>query len=80
MTSGYHRDFQLMKPPLFRSVDRCITCLQVAAHALDKVEFDPGRITEATDPGIHSAEEAFRLVHERGISFREAYRLVSEQK
>lgn len=77
MTSGYHRDFQLMKGPLFRSVERGLTCLEIAAHAIGRVEFDAERMAAATDPGIHAAEAAFRLVQERGVSFRDAYRLVA---
>jgi argininosuccinate lyase len=78
MTSGYHRDLQLIKPPLFRLIDRSYHCLEVAAHALTRIEFDAKRMTEATDPGIHAAEAAFRLVQTEGISFREAYQRIAK--
>lgn len=78
MTSGYHRDLQLIKEPLFRLIDRALACLDVAAHAITRVRFDAERATQITDPGIYAAEAAFRLVQQEGLSFREAYRRVSQ--
>ena len=41
------------------------------------MRFHPERIR--LDPGLHAAEEAYRLVLEEGIPFREAYRRVGER-
>ena len=74
LTSGYHRDLQLIKPPLFRGIDATLASLQILPAALDGVRFQPQNIR--LDPSIHAAAEANRLVAEEGLPFREAYRRV----
>ena len=74
LTSGYHRDLQLLKAPLFRGIDLAEETLSILAAALPGVRFHPERIR--LDPGLHAAEEAYRLVLDEGIPFREAYRRV----
>jgi argininosuccinate lyase len=75
LTSGYHRDLQLIKPPLFRGIDSCLQTLQILPSALDGVSFRPENIR--LDPGIHDAAAANALVAKEGIPFREAYRRVA---
>jgi len=75
--SGYQRDLQLLKFPLFRSIDLALQTLDILPPAIDAMKFRPERIK--LDPAIHAAEEANRLVVEQGIPFREAYRRVGEK-
>jgi argininosuccinate lyase len=75
LTSGYHRDLQLIKPPLFRAIDSCLQTLEILPSALDGVSFRPENIQ--LDPGIHAAGAANALVAKEGIPFREAYRRIS---
>jgi argininosuccinate lyase len=75
MTSGYHRDLQLIKPPLFRGIDSCLQTLEILPSALDGVGFRPDHIR--LEPGIHAAAAANALVAKEGIPFREAYRRVA---
>jgi argininosuccinate lyase len=77
LTSGYHRDLQLIKPPLFRGIDSCLQTLEILPAALDGVSFRPENIL--LDPGIHAAAEANALVAKEGIPFREAYRRVADK-
>lgn len=77
MTSGYHRDLQLIKEPLFRLIDRTHMCLEIATYALSRITFNEDRAQQITDPGIHAAEAAFALVQTEKISFREAYRRIA---
>ncbi|MBS1719697.1 MAG: argininosuccinate lyase [Armatimonadetes bacterium] len=79
LSSGYHRDLQLMKEALFRLVDRGAAVMEIAAYALGRIHFDAARAAEITTPGIHAAERAFTLVQSEGISFREAYRRVAAE-
>jgi argininosuccinate lyase len=74
LTSGYHRDLQLIKPPLFRGIDSCRQTLGVLPSALAGVRFKPNAIR--LDPGIHAAAEANALVSAENIPFREAYQRV----
>src|ERR1700742_1517424 len=60
LTSGYHRDLQLIKPPLFRAIDSCLQTLVILPAALDGVTFRPENMQ--LDPGIHAAAEANALV------------------
>jgi argininosuccinate lyase len=73
--SGYHRDLQLIKPPLFRGIDSCRQTLALLPAALAGVRFRPERIR--MDPSVHAAGAANALVAEHDIPFRDAYRQVA---
>ncbi len=75
LTSGYHRDLQLIKPPLFRGIDSCLQTLHILPSALQGVRFLPENIR--LDPAIHAAAAANALVSAEGIPFREAYRRIA---
>jgi argininosuccinate lyase len=75
LTSGYHRDLQRIKAPLFRTLDLAADCLAIAAHALAGVRFRPENIALADE--LFAAERANELVVNEGIAFREAYRRVA---
>ena len=77
LTSGYHRDLQLIKPPLFRGIDSCLQTLDILPVALDGVNFRADNIR--LDPAIHAASAANALVAKEGIPFREAYRRVADK-
>jgi argininosuccinate lyase len=77
LPSGYQRDLQLIKAPLFRAIDVCFDTLAILAAALPGVKFRPEHI--ALDPAIHAAEAANELVVKEGISFRDAYRRIAEK-
>jgi len=75
LTSGYHRDLQLLKFPLFRGIDLALATLAILPPALEALRFNAHALR--LDPAIHAAEEANRLVVTEGIPFREAYRRVA---
>ena len=75
LPSGYHRDLQLLKFPLFRAIDRALETLAILPPAIEALQFRREAIR--LDPAIHAAEEANRLVVTEGIPFREAYRRVA---
>jgi len=75
LTSGYHRDLQLIKPPLFRGIDCCLQTLGVLPGALDGVRFHVEKIR--LSEGIHAAAAANALVAREGIPFREAYQRIA---
>jgi argininosuccinate lyase len=75
--SGYHRDLQLIKPPLFRGIDSCRQTLDILPSALAGVAFRPDKIR--LDPGIDAAAAANTLVARERIPFREAYQRVAAQ-
>jgi argininosuccinate lyase len=77
LTSGYHRDLQRLKAPLFRSIDLASDVLAIMAHALPNVRFRPENIT--LGPELYAAEQANELVVKQGLPFREAYRRIAAQ-
>lgn len=79
LPSGYHRDLQAIKAPLFRSIDLALAACPLLAAAIPRLHFVEERTRAAIDPSMHAAEEAYRLVVEEGIPFREAYRRVAER-
>ncbi len=77
LPSGYQRDLQLIKVPLFRGIDLCNATLDILAPALDEVAFKPENIH--MDESINAAAEAYELVKNEGIPFREAYARVGKK-
>ena len=77
LQSGYQRDLQRLKPPLFRAIDLAIDSVDIMAYLLDGMSFVPANIE--LDEGIFATEEAYRLVSEEGIPFRTAYQRVAKQ-
>ncbi len=76
LTSGYHRDLQLIKKPLFRGLSAVSGTAAVLCAALPELRFDAERMRAAIDPSLLLAEQAYRLVHQEQIPFREAYQRV----
>jgi argininosuccinate lyase len=77
LPSGYNRDVQLVKAPLFRGIDVCSQVLAVLPPALEGLRFLPENIR--LDPAIHAAARANELVVREGVPFREAYRRVADE-
>ncbi|MGQ0385196.1 MAG: argininosuccinate lyase [Gammaproteobacteria bacterium] len=77
LPSGYQRDLQLLKAPLFRGIDGCAEALAILPAALAGLRFLPANIR--LDPAIHAAERANTLAAKEGLPFREAYRKVASE-
>jgi argininosuccinate lyase len=77
LTSGYHRDLQLLKAPLFRAIDLAEATLGIMAHALPEVDFIAENIR--MEQQLYATQDAYKLVTEEGLPFREAYRRVGEK-
>ncbi len=77
LPSGYHRDLQRLKSPLFRSIDLAIESVDIMAYVLEGLKFLPENIE--LDAGIFATAEAYRLVRDKGIPFRDAYKQVAKQ-
>jgi argininosuccinate lyase len=77
LPSGYQRDLQRLKAPLFRAIDLSAGCLEIMTLAIGGIEFQPERIKLGAE--LFAAEKANALVLEQGLSFREAYRIVAAE-
>jgi argininosuccinate lyase len=72
LPSGYHRDLQLLKAPLFRGIDACAQVLGIVPVVLQGLRFLPEKIR--LDAGLDAAARANALAVGEGLPFREAYR------
>ena len=72
LPSGYQRDLQRLKAPVFRAIDLAIDSVDIMAYLLQGLRFNPDRIR--MDDGLYATETAYRLVREQGLTFRDAYR------
>ena len=77
LPSGYQRDLQRLKAPLFRGIDLATDSIDIMAYLLQGLEFRTENIE--LDAGIFATAEAYRLVSEEGIPFRDAYRQVAKR-
>jgi argininosuccinate lyase len=77
LQSGYQRDLQRLKAPLFRGIDLAVDSVDIMAHVLDGLAFLPDNIE--LDEGIFATEEAYRLVRDEGLPFRSAYQQVARR-
>ncbi len=76
LPSGYQRDLQRIKPPLFKAIDLAEDSALIMASLIGGLSFVPDNIS--LDPSVHAAGDANKMVVEEGISFRDAYRRVGE--
>jgi argininosuccinate lyase len=77
LTSGFHRDLQRTKGPLFRAIDLTIESVDIMAFLMSKIRFRPENIKLGRD--IYATAEAYALVTADGLPFREAYREVAKR-
>jgi argininosuccinate lyase len=74
--SGYHRDFQLLKEPVMRGVDRLEGMLSMLAVSVPRLGVDPAVGRNILSGGPLATDEVMRRV-EGGSAFRSAYREVA---
>lgn len=75
LPSGYQRDLQRLKPPLFRAIDLGGESVEIMTYLVSGLTFRPENIR--LDESLDAAEQAYALVTEQGIPFREAYRRIA---
>ena len=77
LPSGFQRDLQRMKPPVFRAIDLTVESVDIMTYLLSTVQFLPKNIELGAE--LFAAEDAYKLVQSEGIPFREAYRRIAEK-
>jgi argininosuccinate lyase len=78
LSSGYHRDLQILKEMLFPAIQTLKDCLFMADMMLNKIIINKNIINDEKYLFCFSVEEANKLVL-KGIPFRDAYKKVGEQ-
>lgn len=72
LPSGYHRDLQLIKPPLVRGLKVTAACLNIAALIAKYLRVHREELQKAMTPEIYATARVYEQV-KRGVSFRKAY-------
>ncbi|MEO6779206.1 MAG: argininosuccinate lyase [Gemmatimonadaceae bacterium] len=75
LPSGYNKDLQDDKRPLFDSVDLMLLVLPAVTGALAEITFNPQRMRAALSPSMMATDIADYLVA-KGTTFREAHGVV----
>jgi len=78
MISGYHRDLQLTKKPLFEAFATTFDSLTVMTAVMNGLDVDPIRCRAAMTKELFATERACELVRQ-GMPFRDAYRRVADE-
>lgn len=78
LISGYNRDLQLTKEPLFNSVEITKNSLSIMASLLKEIEVNKVACKKAMTKELYATEEAYKLV-KKGKPFREAYRIIGQK-
>jgi argininosuccinate lyase len=78
LPSGYHRDFQLSKAPLFRGLDEALATVAMAPRVIAGMSFDRERMRAAIGAECFATDRAVDLAV-AGMPFRDAYREVARE-
>ncbi len=75
LTSGYHRDLQLLKEHLFPAFNTLKDCIEMAGLMLSNIEIRKDILVDDKYKYLFSVEEVNKLVN-AGMPFRDAYKKV----
>jgi argininosuccinate lyase len=78
LSTGYHRDLQIIKESFIPSINTILDCIKLCKYSLEKIEVNNGCLLDDKYKYLFSVESVNQLVLD-GFSFREAYKMVSEQ-
>ena len=77
LPSGFQRDLQKIKAPLFKAIDNTIESVDIMAYVVSTMKFLPENIK--LDDDLFAAEEAYKLVLNKGLTFRKAYQQIASK-
>ncbi len=78
LPSGYNRDFQLLKEPVFKSFEIVLESLQVLSEVFKNLRVNAENCKTALTQELYATEEVYKLVA-KDIPFREAYQTVAKK-
>ena len=78
LTSGYHRDYQVLKEILFPAIEELKQCLFITDYSVSKIKVSKEILKDPKYKLIFSVEAVNELVLQ-GIPFRDAYQQVSNE-
>jgi len=75
MTTGYHRDLQLLKEAIFPGIDSLLDCLRMGTFMLKEIKIKENILKDSMYQYVFSVEVVNDLVLQ-GMPFRDAYKKV----
>ena len=78
LTSGYHRDLQLLKGKTINSINEIKECIELFNYVINKINVKKNILDDDKYKYIFSVENVNSLV-KKGKSFRDSYNIVSDQ-
>jgi len=78
LTTGYHRDFQLLKEYLFPAINKMEELLDIVEYTLPRLKINKNIIDDQKYEYLLTVDAVNELVKE-GIPFRDAYRQVGQK-
>ena len=79
LPSNYHRDYQLLKQPLFAAIQNLGELLVIMQHILPGIVVNEKALGKACTPELRAAQEAYRRMTADGLSFRDSYAQVGRE-
>lgn len=73
MTSGYHRDYQLLKEPFMKGIEQCGEILMITHYMLENIIVKDSVVNDGKYNFLFSVDELNKRVI-AGATFREAYK------
>jgi len=77
LTSGYHRDLQLLKASIVPAIQELKACLEITIHALKNVKVNTSIFDDDKYDYLFSVDTLNKLVLD-GMSFRDAYKKIGK--
>jgi len=78
LISGYHRDLQLTKAPVLKSLETTRDALQIMTGLVAELKVDESAAKKQMTDELFATDKVYELV-QKGVSFREAYRRVAKE-
>ena len=78
LPSGYHRDFQLLKPPMISAFETIKTVLSIFNYGLQGISVKSVDLKDEKYKYLFSVDSINALV-QNGATFREAYQIIGDQ-
>jgi len=77
LTSGYHRDLQLLKEGLIPAFSTLKSCLEMMTYSMKNIQVKTNIVEDEKYLYMFSVEEVNKLV-QSGVPFRDAYKIVGK--
>lgn len=76
LPSGYNRDLQETKEPLFNSLDIVFSSVKIMIKTIKHLKVNEHILLGSFPPEIYATDKVYQRVLEKGLSFRDAYKIV----